>query len=129
MSDSAQNAQGEADAFDELVLSRHLETARSTETQDTFVINQQVSGKKSYGKSRVHTNIEEINPAVTSGNVVDSDDDVDLDAYVNNKSSKVFIILTDNFSLIYPLIYLLINSLPTIIKMTLLLMIIHTKLQ
>ena len=101
MSDSAQHAQGEADAFDELVLTRHLETARSTETHDNFVISQQISGKKSYGKSRVHSNVEVINPSVTSGNVVDSDDDVDLDAYVNNKSSKVFIILVLTISLLF----------------------------
>ena len=101
MSDSAQIAQGEAHAFEELVLTRHLETARATEPLDNFVMNQQTSGKKSYGKSRVHSNIEESHAVVTDRNEVDSDDDVDLDVYVNNKSSKVFIILLLRIFLVF----------------------------
>lgn len=79
------------DAFDKLVISRHLETAQTTESNDNFVVNREISGGKSYGKSRLRGPDDDYQTplAASVGDTVDSDEDVDLDAYVNNRSSKV----------------------------------------
>lgn len=89
MSDSASNAEKKTDAFEELVISRHMQSIQQAEISDNFVaVNQQVGGKKSYGKSQIRSNMDEINVPAVSG-IVDSDEDLDLDAYVNNKSSNI----------------------------------------